>query len=135
MATVNLATLVKNAMLIPLKDAIDAGGSFGTCKIYTGAMPAQTTDAVTTQVLLGTLTFPDPCGTISAGSLTMGSITQDSSADATGIAAWARIADSTGLVVKDINVSVTGGAGAMQMNTTNIVINGPILISSFVVSL
>ena len=97
-------------------------------------MPADCATAITTQTLLGTLTFSDPCGTIATGSLTMSAITQDSSADATGTAAWARIQDSTGVVVMDLNVTTTGGGGAITLNTTNIVIGGPILITSFVIS-
>jgi hypothetical protein len=64
----------------------------------------------------------------------MSAIAQDSSADATGTATWARIADSAGNTVMDVNMSVTGGGGALQLNTTSIVSGGPILISSFVIS-
>lgn len=134
MAVLHFAAAVKNSILTPIRDAIDAGAGAGTVKIYTGTIPATADTAITSQVLLGTLTFADPCGTVSAGVLTMNAITQDSSADATGTASWARIADSTGAAVKDIDVTTTGGGGALQMNTTNIVTAGPILISSFAVS-
>lgn len=133
MAVVRFATPVANAVLAPIKSAIDAGAAGGTIKIYNGTMPADADAAVGTQVLLGTLTFSTECGTVSAKSLTMASITQDSSADATGTATWARIADSDGATVMDIDCSVTGGTGALQLNTTNIVQNGPILVTSFVV--
>lgn len=135
MSIIRLATSVKNAMLTPLATAINAGSAGGMIKIYTATMPALPSDAITTQVLLGTLTFSDPCGSVANGSLTMSSITQDSSADASGVAAWARISDSDGVVIGDIDITTTGGGGAMQMNTTNVVIGGPILISSFVFSL
>lgn len=138
MAVIRLVNAVKHAMLTPLRDAIDAGSGAGTIKVYTGTQPTLPSDAAS-GTLLGTLTFADPCcatvGTPTAGSLTMGAITQDSSADATGTAAWARIADSTGATVGDIDVTTTGGGGTMQMNTTNIVIGGPILISAFAFSL
>jgi len=132
---INIATAVKNSMLTPMRDAIDAGSGPGIIEIYTGTIPADPATAVTTQVKLGTLTFSDPCGTVAAGALTMSAITQDSSADATGTASWARIKDSNGTVVKDINISTTGGGATMQMNTTNIVIGGPIQISSYVLTL
>lgn len=134
MAIVRFVTAVKNSILTPLKDAIDAGSGSGTIKLYTGTQPTTAADAVTTQTLLGTLTFSDPCGTVATGALTMGDITQDSSADADGTARWARIADSDGDTVMDVDVSVTGAGGALQMNTTSIVAGGPILISSFVIS-
>lgn len=136
MATVHYATALKNSMLNPIKDAIDAGPGAGTLKVYTSPMPSLTSDAITTQTLLGTLTFSDPSAAgPSGGVLTASAITQDSSADATGTAAWARIADSTGSVVIDVDITVSGGGGAMQMNTTSIVIGGPILISAMTVTL
>lgn len=134
MAVIKFVTAVKNSALDTIKSAIDAGAGAGTIKIYNGTQPTAPADAVTTQTLLGTLTFSDPCGTSASGTLTMSAITQDSSADATGTATWARIADSTGATVCDVDVTATGGGGTLQFNTTNFVITGPILISSFAVS-
>lgn len=134
MAILRFAVAVKNSTLTQIRDAIDAGAGAGTCNVYTGTIPADVATAITVQVLLGTLTFSDPCGTVATGALTMSAITQDSSADATGTATWARIADSTGSAVMDIDISTTGGGGTLQLNTTNIVAGGPILISSFVIS-
>ncbi len=131
MAILRFATTVKSAILAPIITAIDAGAAAGTIKVYSGTIPATPATAITTQVLLGTLTFADPCGTESGGTITMGSITQDSSADATGTASWARIQDSDGVVVCDIDVTTTGGGGTMQLNTTNIVLAGPILVTAF----
>ena len=134
MAIIHFAAALKEQVLAPVATAIDAGPGAGTIKIYTGTMPTDTATAITTQVLLGTLTFSDPCGTVATGALTMSAITQDSAADATGTASWARIADSTGAAVMDLNITTTGGGGALTLNTTNIVMGGPILITSFVVS-
>lgn len=138
MAIIRLVNAVKHAMLAPLKTAIDAGPGPGTIKIYTGPIPALPTDAAS-GTLLGTLTFSDPCNTTvgspTAGSLTMDAIAPDSSADADGVAGWARIADSTGATVGDIDVTTTGGGGVLQMNTTNIKAGGPILITAFAFSL
>ena len=136
MAIVRIATTVKNSMLTPIRDAIDAGSGAGTIKVYTSPMATLPSDAISTQTLLGTLTFSDPSGaTPSGGVFTASAITQDSSADATGTAAWARIADSAGVTVMDIDITVTGGGGAMQMNTTSVVVGGPILVSALTVSL
>lgn len=136
MAIARFATAVKNSMLTPIRDAIDAGSGAGTIKIYTSPMATLPSDAISSQTLLGTLTFSDPSGaTPSGGVFTASAITQDSSADATGTAAWARILDSNSVVVADIDITVSGGGGAMQMNTTSVVIGGPILISAFTVTL
>ena len=134
MAVIHFANTLKDAVLAPIVTAIDAGSGAGTIKIYSGTIPTDAATAITSQVLLGTLTFSDPCGTIANNALTMDAITQDSSADATGTAAWARIADSAGVTVMDINVTTTGGSGALTLNTTNIVVGGPILITSFIIS-
>ena len=136
MATVRFATTVKNSMLTPIRDAIDAGSGAGTIKIYSSPMPTLPSDAITAQTLLGTLTFSDPSGaTPTGGVFTASAITQDSSADASGTASWARIADSTGATVVDVDITATGLGGAMQMNTTSVVIGGPILITALTVSL
>ncbi len=135
MANLRLVTAVKNSALDTIKAAIDAGSGPGTINIYSGTQPTAPSDAITSQVLLGTLTFSDPCGASSAGVLTFSTIAQDTSADATGTATWARIKDSTGSVVFDCDVGTTGGGATIQFNTTNFVITGPILISSFTISI
>jgi hypothetical protein len=61
--------------------------------------------------------------------LTFSAITQDTSADATGTATWARIADSTGATVFDCDVGTSGAT--LNLNTTSIVAGGPIQVSSF----
>lgn len=135
MAVIKFVTAVKNSALDTLKTAVDAGSGPGTIKVYNGTQPTTANDAITSQTLLATLTFSDPCGTTSSGTLTMSAITQDSAADATGTATWARIADSTGATVFDVNVTVSGAGGTLQFNTTNFVIGGPVLISSFTITI
>jgi hypothetical protein len=134
MAIIRFATAVKSAVLAPIITAINAGAAGGKIKVYSGTIPATPATAIGAQVLLGTLTFADPCGTESAGTITMDSITQDSSADATGTASFARITDSNDVVVCDIDITTTGGGGTMQLNTTNIVIGGPILVTAFTIT-
>lgn len=134
MAIIRFVTTAKNNALDTLKTAVDAGSGPGTIKVYNGTQPTTANDAITSQTLLATLTFSDPCGTTSSGTLTMSAITQDSAADATGTATWARIADSTGATVFDVDVTVMGAGGTLQFNTTNFVIGGPVLISSFTIT-
>lgn len=138
MAVIRLVDAVKHSMLEPLKAAIDGGTSPGVIDIYSGLMPANPTIAPTIHKLLGTLTFADPCcttvGVPTAGSLTFDAIVQDSAADDTGTASWARISSVTAGVkttVCDIDITTTGGGGTMQMNTTNIITGGPILITNY----
>lgn len=134
MAVITLSNTAANNVLTAINDLLNAGSGAATIKLYTGTKPVGPDTAVTTQTLLGTLTCADPAGSVASRTLTFGSITQDSAADATGTATWARLADSAGVATADIDVTATGGGGFMQLNTTSIVIGGPILISSFVIT-
>lgn len=131
MAIVRLAVPIQTAFITQLLTALDAGGGPGIVEIYNGTIPATVATAVTTQTKLGTLTLSDPAGTVTDGMLTLSAITQDSSADASGTATWARLKDSTGAAVADVDITTTGGGGTLQMNNISIVAAGPILISSF----
>jgi hypothetical protein len=122
------ATTLRTNRATQVLNAIDAGTGAGTLKLYTGTRPAAGA-AITTETLLGTLVFSDPCGTVTAGVLTFSAITQDASADADGTASWFRIADSAGVFVMDGNITVTGGGGDMTLNTTSIVTGGPISVT------
>ena len=135
MATIRIATSVKNSMLTVLRDAIDAGTAGGMIKLYSGSMPNTPETNVTSQVLLGTLVCSAVCGTVANGVLTFNTITPDAQADASGTATWARIADSDGVAVIDCDVTVTTGTGALKINTTTIIINGPISAASLTMAL
>lgn len=134
MAIVTLSDAAANAVLTEINTRLNAGATGATVKVYTGTKPAGPDTAITSQVLLGTLTCATVAGTVASRTLTFAAITQDSSADASGVATWARLADSNGLAVVDVDASVIGGTGFLQMNTTNIVELGPILIASLVIT-
>src|SRR5574337_1909874 len=118
--TMTVATSVRTTLATAIGNAIDAGAGAGTIKVYTGTKPASPDTAITSQTLLGTLTCSDPCGSVTSGVLTFSSITQDSSADATGTASWVRIADSSGTAVVDLAVGTSGGGGDLIMNTVTV---------------
>lgn len=127
---------LRNATAALWLAALQAGASDTTIKFYTGTKPTGPDVAPngTTQVLLGTLTCTSQVGTTGSGSLTFDAITQDSDADASGTATWARLTDGNGTAVIDVDVSETGGTAFLKLNTTNIIIHGPISISSFVIN-
>lgn len=110
--------------------SFDAGTGPAIIEFYTGAIPTNLGDALTTQVKLGTLTCSDPSATQAAGVITFDTITQDSGADADGVAAWAYIKDSTGAVVMAVDVTDTAGNGLIKINTTTVKAGGPIAITS-----
>lgn len=110
-------------------DLIDAGSGAGTIKIYSGTIPTDANTAIGAQVLLATLPFSDPAfGAASNGVATASAITSDSSADATGTAAWARIADSNGTTIMDVTVGTSGED--INFNTVSFVSGAVIAISS-----
>jgi hypothetical protein len=135
MAILKLSTTARNALANAIKTAIDAGAAAGTIKIYDGAQPSTPQDAPTgSNHLLATLAFGDPSfGAASVGVITANAITQDSSADATGTAAWARIADSDGNAIMDVDVGTSGAT--INLNTTSIVAGGPVSITSATITM
>ena len=56
----------------------------------------------------------------------------DSSANATGTATWFRVVTSGGTFVIDGNVGTSGSD--LNLNTTSIVIGGPVQITSFTIT-
>lgn len=130
MANVRLSQAATQAAMDAVVDLIDAGSGAGTIKIYTGTQPATANTAITSQTLLGTLTFSDPAfgATNSSGVATASAITSDSSADNSGTAAWARWADSNGNVILDCDVGTSGAT--INLNTTSVVAGATISITS-----
>lgn len=120
-------TTLRNARLDAITTAV---GTSGKIRIYSGTRPATGGTATT---LLAEL----PCSATFApaaasGVLTLNAITQDSSADATGTAAWFRILTSANAAVVDGNVGTSGSD--LNLNTTSIVTGGPVAISSFTIT-
>jgi len=129
MAVLKLSTVARNALANALKTAIDAGAGAGTIKIYDGTQPSTPQDAPTgSNHLLATLAFGDPSfETASVGVITANAIAQVNAA-LTGTAAWARLADSDGNAIMDVDVGTSGNT--IVLNTTSIVSGGPVLITS-----
>lgn len=122
----SFATTLRNSMLDQIKTALDAGSGAALIRIYDGTRPATGGTATT---LLAELTCTDPsAGSASAGVLTFSSITQDSSANATGTATWFRMVDSSATFVMDGNVGTSGSD--LNLTTTSIVATQPVSISS-----
>lgn len=130
--TVHLSAAAANALAQVIADLINGGAGAGYIEIYGDTIPATVATAITTQTLLGTLTFSNPCesGAPVAGLLTFSAITQDPSANATDIATWARIYDSAATAIIDVNVGASGSGAPIELNTTSIVAGGPIVVNS-----
>uniref|UniRef100_B0T615 Uncharacterized protein n=1 Tax=Caulobacter sp. (strain K31) TaxID=366602 RepID=B0T615_CAUSK len=104
MAVLNLSSATKTARLQAI---ITAAGAAATIKFYTGTAPSTPVTAAT-GTLLGTLTCGSVIGTASGSTLTFGTITGDTSADATGAWGYARLATSGGTGILDVDVGTSG---------------------------
>ena len=122
------STAIRNAML----DAVTTGaGGSALLRIYDGTRPASGGTATT---LLAELTCNATFAAgASSGVLTLNSITQDSSANASGTATWFRIVKSDGTTfVMDGNVGTSGSD--LNLTTTTIVSTQPVSVTSFVLT-
>ena len=97
---VNYPTAIKTTRMQAVRDAIDAGASAGKLEIGTTGMA----------LVLATISLADPASTVTGAVLTLASMPRsDTSADATGTAAEARIRDSNNTdVVTGLTVGLSG---------------------------
>jgi hypothetical protein len=104
----------------------DFAGASALIRIYDGTRPATGGTATT---LLAELTCGATLGTVSAGVLTLGSVTEDSSANADGTATWARIVKSDGTThVLDMSVGTSGAD--LNLNSVSITTGVAVQITS-----
>jgi hypothetical protein len=106
------------------RDLIDAGSAAGRLKIRDAS-----------DVLLADIPLGDPCGTVSAvtGVLTFDvTAAEDSSADATGTAAYGEFTDSDDNVHLSLPTQAGTAAvsGKLVLNTLSIVSGGPVTLVS-----
>lgn len=135
MATIfKISAATAHDMALALIAKLDAGSGPAKFHFYDGTILSTPETAITTQVKLGTLTCSDPSATDTDGTITFGSITQDSGADATGDASWVLIEDGDGTPVAVGNVTNNAGDGFVKLNTTSVVEGGPIQITSAVIT-
>ncbi|MGL4649803.1 MAG: hypothetical protein ACRC1H_10375 [Caldilineaceae bacterium] len=128
MALAYEAATLRDAMM----DAITTrAGNAALLRIYDGTRPATGGTATT---LLAELTCGTPFAAAAVnGVLTLGAITQDASANATGTATWFRIVQSDGTThVMDGNVGTSGSD--LNLTTTSIVATQPVSVTSFVIT-
>jgi len=129
MANVRTADTGRNAMMDEFDTQCNVGTA-ATINIYSGTQPATADTALSGNTLLGTLTASAVMwGAASNGVLTLATVTDDSSADATGTASFARIlTQAAGATVFDCDVGTTGTT--IILNSVSIVSGGTIAISS-----
>lgn len=120
-------------------DEVNIGSTAATCRILSGAQPADP-DTAETGTLLAEPTFSDPAfGAATDGApgglLTAAAITDDSSADNTGTAGYFRIA-AKGTGADDVADGEVGTSGAdLNLNTVSITAGSTVSITSFTVTM
>jgi hypothetical protein len=107
----------------------------GKLRIYDSTQPTDADTALGAQVLLADLTFGSTAFAAAAsGSKAANSITQDSSADATGIATWGTLVASTRATVGTLDFSVGTSGANLNMNSVAISSGAAVSCSSFTIT-
>lgn len=121
-------------------------GATSKLRIYAGSEPAEadtekTTDPPTgctklAELSMNATAFGAPTGTNPGDDVvfTAGSITQDSSADATGTASFFRIVDSQGTPESQIQGLCGVGTGELQLNSVDIQIGATVSVTALTVT-
>lgn len=121
------STAIRNGRMDQITSGIGTSGLF---RIYDGSRPASGGTATTllAELALSATSAPGASG----GVLTFSSITQDSSANATGTATWFRVVTSGGTFC--IDGSVATSASDLNLTTTSIVATQPVSVTSCVIT-
>lgn len=137
MANFFISNAAAQAALNAVVDLIDAGAGAGVVNIYAGTEPADADASIGAATLLASITLADPAFG-NASDNTPGAIAaanslpvSDTSADATGTAAFFRVLDSDSNVIMQGDVTATGGGGDMEINTVSIVAGATVRITAF----
>lgn len=120
----------RNAMI----DNFTANANSGFLRIYDGTQPTDADTAVGAQVLLAELTMNATAfAAASAGSAAANAITADSSANATGTAAWFRLVASNGTTVL-CDGTVGTGTHNLVLNSVAISSGANVSVTAFTVT-
>lgn len=108
---ITYSVAAKNARLLAARDQIDAGSGPGVLQIGTTGMA----------IVLADIILGDPSATVNAGVLTFSGFPRsDTTANATGVAAAARIRDSNGTdVITGLTVGMSGADIVLDNTSVN----------------
>lgn len=120
-------------------DALDGGTGAGKLQIYSGSQPAGPDASIGGATLLAELTLSDPAFGAAAddapgGKATANSISDDTSANASGTAAWFRAVTSDGTAVIDGDAG-TGTGADLTLDSASISSGATVSVSSWTVTM
>lgn len=105
-------------------------GASGFLRIYDGTQPAGPDTALGAQVKLAELALSATAFAAAAGgSLVANTISDDTSADATGTATWATFVTAAGVRILDVGVAAAGAD--ISLNTVNIQVGAKVSVTSY----
>lgn len=122
-----LTTTLRSARAQLIVDALDGGTDECILRIYAGTPPAGPAAALAGNDLLSQHVGSDPCAAVSGGVATFDAFTDDTNADNSGVATFARLLDSD-LVV---HAQLTAGAAGSGPGGTDpdVVIDNPSIVA------
>ena len=136
MAAPSISNAAALAACDGIVDLVDGGAGAGLLRIYSGSVPANADATLGGATLLAELTMSDPAFGAAADQApgaraTASAISADTSANATGTAAFFRVVDSNGNAVIQGDVSNTAGAGDLKLTDTSITSGIEVQVNSF----
>lgn len=133
--TVRLSDDARNAAVDAVADLFDAGAAAGYLEIRSGTQPA-TVAIAASGTLLATLTLSDPAfAAATLGDAAANTITEESSANATGTAGWFRVYDSDATAVLDGAVGLSGSGAELILDTVAITAGDTVEVDSWALTL
>jgi hypothetical protein len=128
----SITTAARNAAADAVVDLLDAGDTAAQVRIYSGTAPADANAALSGNTLLAQLSMSDPAfGAAASGVATASAITQDSSADATGVATFFRLGSvNSGTFTPVVQGEVGASGSDLNLNSTSIQAGAAVSISS-----
>lgn len=129
-ASVFMSDDIRNARADAVESTI---GTTAILRIYSGTIPANEGATLGSAVLIAEITLPSDWMSNASGGVKAKSGTwQDTSADATGTAAFWRIYESTGTTSKfQGDITATGGGGSMTVDSTSFTAGQQFTVNSF----
>jgi len=124
------------AMADAFDDLVNAGASAGKLVFYDGTVPADASVAITTQNVLATCVGSDPffgaaTDDTPGALLIANAISNDGSADATGVCTFYRLMDSNNVVRAQGTCGASGSGANIEFNNVYFVITAVVSITAY----
>ncbi|MHC6050624.1 hypothetical protein ACYT85_02820 [Ralstonia solanacearum] len=122
---ITLSVPVRNSRLAVIGQALDAGAAGGLLRLYAAPRP-DVGQPLTDQVVLVDIRLPKPCVlSLDGGRLVFAPIGQ-ALCRRSGIAAWARLCDSEGAWVADLDVGLPGSGAEVELSRLQLFVGGAV---------